>query len=142
MKRHQKIRDKRTTFDSIGSMEVVCALLNYRGTYLLGQRHNNHKWEFPGGKFQAFDESFKHALARELKEELCLHLDASAFEELGQQSFANGCLHFFTYTFHEPPIFLPQVHRAVAWCRLHEAKKLDLCDGDRAWLDQQGHLTP
>lgn len=52
---------------------VVAAVIEREGQILIGQRraHDRHalKWEFPGGKVEAF-ESPRDALKRELQEEL------------------------------------------------------------------------
>jgi len=64
-------------------MEVVAAVIERNGKILIGQRKRggSHplKWEFPGGKVEAGEES-RAALVRELREEL--GVEAQAGEEM------------------------------------------------------------
>jgi 8-oxo-dGTP diphosphatase len=61
------------------SIEVVAAVIQWEGRILCMQRGENKrsyiskKWEFPGGKVEA-GETEKEALAREIQEELTLHI--------------------------------------------------------------------
>ena len=57
-------------------IEVVAAVIISQGKVLLASRPEDKPpagWEFPGGKVEP-GESFKHALKRELKEELDLNI--------------------------------------------------------------------
>ncbi|NNK95380.1 MAG: (deoxy)nucleoside triphosphate pyrophosphohydrolase [Desulfobacterales bacterium] len=55
--------------------EVVCAIIEDKGRFLIAQRPSDHqlanKWEFPGGKVGDGEASFE-ALEREINEELDL----------------------------------------------------------------------
>lgn len=59
---------------------VVAALINKNGKYLIAKRSTGSidvlgKWEFPGGKVEN-NESEKHAIEREIKEEFDMNVKA------------------------------------------------------------------
>ena len=62
---------------------VVAALINKNGKYLIAKRSTGSidvlgKWEFPGGKVEE-NESEKHAIEREIKEEFDMNVKAIKF---------------------------------------------------------------
>lgn len=62
---------------------VVAALINKNGKYLIAKRSTGSidvlgKWEFPGGKVEN-NESEKHAIEREIKEEFDMNVKAVKF---------------------------------------------------------------
>ena len=62
---------------------VVAALINKNGKYLIAKRSTGSidvlgKWEFPGGKVEN-NESEKHAIEREIKEEFDMNVKAIKF---------------------------------------------------------------
>jgi len=63
-------------------VQVVAAIISTGNTILIAQRngtqHMAGKWEFPGGKIEA-GETPQQCLARELKEELSIHVSAGRY---------------------------------------------------------------
>lgn len=62
---------------------VVAALIEANGKYLIARRSTGSedvigKWEFPGGKVEK-DETEKHAIEREIKEEFEMNVKAIKF---------------------------------------------------------------
>ena len=62
---------------------VVAALIEKNGKYLIAKRSTGsvdalEKWEFPGGKVEK-DETEKHAIEREIKEEFEMDIKAIKF---------------------------------------------------------------
>lgn len=102
-----------------GIIDVAAAALLRAGRVLLARRAGGTlrgHWEFPGGKIAA-GESPAVALARELVEELELHLAIG--RALGCHEYrAPGMpvirLHFFAVAFPDGDVRL-RVHDAVAW---------------------------
>lgn len=64
-------------------IKVVAALIEKEGKYLIARRSTGDenvlgKWEFPGGKVQE-NETEKHAIEREIKEEFEMNIEAIKF---------------------------------------------------------------
>ncbi len=64
-------------------IKVVAALIEKEGKYLIARRSTGDenvlgKWEFPGGKVQE-NETEKHAIEREIKEEFEMDIEAIKF---------------------------------------------------------------
>lgn len=82
---------------------VAAALVDGEGRVLLAQRPAGKAlaglWEFPGGKVEP-GESPEAALARELREELDVQIDAAAAEPIGFASHAYDAFHLMM------PLFL------------------------------------
>ena len=61
---------------------AIGIIINKKEQVLITKRsakqHQANKWEFPGGKVEAF-ETMQQALARELKEELGVHIESADF---------------------------------------------------------------
>jgi len=121
---------------------VAAALRDRGGRWLLQQRppgkHHAGLWEFPGGKVDP-GETPRHALSRELAEELALALEPTAFAPLGfAEDPAGG----------GRPALLLLLYRADAakaepeaqlgqnwgWFSIGEAEALPLAPLDRALL--------
>ena len=75
-------------------VDVVAAVIERGGLILIGQRkpRGRHalKWEFPGGKVEAGEES-REALARELREELSI--EARIGDEIERYDFSYSAGH-------------------------------------------------
>lgn len=63
-------------------LEVVCAIIEQDGRYLIGQRAQGgiaqYMWEFPGGKVEE-NETQEEACIREIKEELEVDIEIDGF---------------------------------------------------------------
>ncbi|HKM66568.1 MAG TPA: (deoxy)nucleoside triphosphate pyrophosphohydrolase [Candidatus Acidoferrum sp.] len=104
---------------------------------LIGQRRHTDtsplKWEFPGGKVRS-GESFEHALARELREELGVTLTKSATIANVRHLYANTPdeleIHFFAAQFAETEIS-PRVFEKIAWVLPRELSQYDFLAANR-----------
>lgn len=71
----------------MNTVYVAVGLIFYRQQVLIAKRHKNQHqgglWEFPGGKIES-SESMETALARELKEEIGLHIEAERINKFMQ----------------------------------------------------------
>ena len=117
-----------------GKVVEVSAAILLRETengceYLLAQRPADKVyagyWEFPGGKVEA-GESFRDALVRELREELCIGIDEAAPWLCREFVYphAHVRLKFFRVTSWRGEIH-PHEHTGVAWVRLGETPAVD-----------------
>ncbi|MGH9743752.1 MAG: (deoxy)nucleoside triphosphate pyrophosphohydrolase [Candidatus Acidiferrum sp.] len=88
---------------------------------LIGQRRRNDssplKWEFPGGKMEAGEES-EAALARELREELSVTLDKCVEMGRARHKYASSQaeleIRFFAASIKESEI-VPKTFEQIAW---------------------------
>ena len=110
---------------SIPVLEVVAAVIfQPDGQFLLAQRPEGKVysgyWEFPGGKVEP-GESLMHALARELWEELGIHV-CHAFPWITRvfaYSHATVRLHFFRVVEWEGSV-MPREKQEVSWQWPHQ----------------------
>jgi len=116
-------------------IEVVAGLIFSGHELLVCQRHHNAafplKWEFPGGKVEA-GESASAALARELKEELDIHVGVMKLFHRCMHSYPDGpdvSLSFFHVIEYQGEI-KNLVFEQIAWSKLPELISFDFLDGD------------
>ncbi len=122
---------------------AVVAGLIYQGKRLLVCQRKaggpfGLKWEFPGGKVEAGEQSFA-ALCRELREELNIEVESA------REVFRN------THRYGAPPVeieltfFLVESYRGAAtnrvfneirWAEFEELRTLDFLDGDLPLIDR------
>ena len=120
-------------------MNVVAAVIEREGQVLICQRKAGQpfggKWEFPGGKVEAREE-FRHALARELREELAL--TAAIGDEIARYQYAYPArrpiqLIFFRVTeFEGEPVNV--VFEQIRWEKMAKLPAYDFLDGDVAFV--------
>ena len=116
-------------------VEVVAAVIEREGLILIGQRkprgRHGLKWEFPGGKVEASEES-RDALVRELREEL--GIEARIGDEIERYDFSYSAgnvtrLIFFHVTeFTGEPVNLDFAQ--IAWVTRKELPDYDFLEGD------------
>jgi len=115
---------------------VVAAVVLRDGRYFVARRpdHKRHGglWEFPGGKLDP-GETWRDAAARELDEELGLHL-----VHLGRTLFeARDPNSVFVIRFVEVEVagtVEPREHSAVGWFTLAELSVMPLAPSDAAFV--------
>ena len=120
-------------------VEVVAAVIERGGLILIGQRkpRGRHalKWEFPGGKVEAGEESGE-ALVRELREEL--GIEAGIGEEMARYDVrypAGPLTHLLFYRvtdFTGEPRNLN--FEQIAWASRDGLANYDFLEGDLAFL--------
>lgn len=118
-------------------LPVVCALLeDGTGQVLVAQRaahkHLGLKWEFPGGKVEAGEESAA-ALVRELREEL--GCEVTAWEPLPRSQHDYGTvviemIPFVCRLAPGSPAPVAHEHAALRWVRPDTFEQLDLAPAD------------
>jgi len=122
-----------------GRLEVVAALLERGGRYLVARRMKNDSigrvWEFPGGRVEA-GESLEAALARELREELDVKADVGEkilqvdhdYEHLSVR------LHFFRGEILEGDPRGAEGQQ-LRWVSVEDLGELELPEADRHMVD-------
>lgn len=124
---------------------VAAALINDNNEVLLAQRPEGKrlagKWEFPGGKVEASDESPEHALKRELHEELGITVNVKDLEPFWFLSHA-----YPEYNFHLlMPVYLCRIwkgepkalaHSQIIWELPGEMHRLDMIEADAELLER------
>ncbi|HTB95044.1 MAG TPA: (deoxy)nucleoside triphosphate pyrophosphohydrolase [Candidatus Sulfotelmatobacter sp.] len=132
-------------------IQVVAAVIERPDRrILIGQRRRGDtsplKWEFPGGKVRA-GETFKQALARELREELGVTLVKSAAIASVRHRYANTPddleIHFFAAQYSEPDI-APSAFEQVVWVLPRELSNYDFLLANRELIAHlaTGHIKP
>ncbi|TKB48710.1 (deoxy)nucleoside triphosphate pyrophosphohydrolase [Ferrimonas sediminicola] len=130
-------------------LEVACALIVDGDKLLLCRRHPNGSqgglWEFPGGKCEP-GETLPQALARELKEELCLDLEIGHHLGTSEHHYGNKGvrLHGYHCRWHPQAITLTGSHDRYLWVEPGDIELQTLAPADlpllRALIRQQGSL--
>ena len=116
-------------------VEVVAAVIERDGLILIGQRkpRGRHalKWEFPGGKVEAGEES-REALVRELREEL--GIEARIGDQIERYDFSYSAgnvtrlIFFHVAEFTGEPVNLDFAQ--IAWVPRKELPDCDFLEGD------------
>lgn len=120
---------------------VVAGALIEDGALLVAQRSRPPElaglWELPGGKV-APGESDESALARELLEELGVHVTVG--DRVGRDVALSATTSLRAYVVTRTGGELtPHDHRALEWVRADELDALPWVPADRAWLPDLAH---
>jgi len=116
---------------------VAAALIDQQGRVLLAQRPEGKAmaglWEFPGGKVEE-GETPEVSLARELREELNVHVDVVDFKPLAFASHTYDSFHLLMPTYvcsqwsGEPQSMEGQ--QGLAWVAAHELSDFEMPEAD------------
>lgn len=134
------------------TITVVAAVIVEHGRVLVTQRppgsHLAGAWEFPGGKVED-DEDPREALARELREELAIDVDAGAILDVAFHRYEPKSVLILFYLARRTPSSGPPKTLQVAalrWCTVEELDTLAFPPADasvlaavRAVLAPQAH---
>ena len=108
--------------------------------FLIFRRNQNQsgsgKWEFPGGKVEAF-ESLTQALIREIQEELDLNLNENQLVYIGENRHDYGTkkIHILLYQYNlDKPVFKLVDHDQSAWIDQSNYDQYDISDADLPFL--------
>ena len=120
-------------------VEVVAAVIERGGLILIGQRkprgRHGLKWEFPGGKVEAGEES-RAALVRELREELGIEARIGGESERYDFRYSAGnvtrLIFFHVTEFTGEPVNLDFAQ--IAWVNRKELPDYDFLEGDVAFV--------
>ena len=127
-------------------VEVVAAVIERDGLILIGQRkprgRHGLKWEFPGGKVEAGEES-RDALVRELREEL--GIEARIGDEIERYDFSYSAsnvtrlIFFHVAEFSGEPVNLDFAQ--IAWVERSRLPDYDFLEGDVAFVRRLAATT-
>ena len=121
-------------------ISVVAAVIIKGGRVFAAQRNGQgevaSKWEFPGGKPEP-GESHQTALARELREELCIESDIGEFLMTVQHQYQSFALtmHCYLVTITATTIQLTE-HVDSRWLSVDELDSLDWAAADRPVVEK------
>ena len=115
-------------------VQVVAAIIKEKNRYLIVQRNKNKhlglKWEFPGGKV-GFNENFKKALTREIKEELNIIIEVK--EKIAEEAYKDHKidihLHYF-FCKHIANTIKFTEHESMVWVEKKDFFQYDFAEGD------------
>ena len=124
------------------TVRVVAALLVRDGLLFAARRSPERRegglWELPGGKVEA-GESDQEALARELQEELSIHVEVGAFVAEATHAYEHGAVTLVGYRCRlvagEPML---RDHDAACWLAGPEMERLDWAPADLPLLAAWG----
>lgn len=119
---------------------VVAGVVRRDGRIMLCQRrpevHNGLKWEFPGGKLEP-GESPEEALARELREELCVDVRVGRIVDAVYHRYPDRDV---LLMFYECEIVGGEPRtadcNAIAWVTAEALSSYDFAGADRAFVER------
>ena len=127
-------------------MNVVAAVIERKGRILICQRRGGRhalKWEFPGGKVEAGEDS-QSALVRELREELQIEATVGALLYTETVNYPEGPaihLEFFQVTdFSGEPVNIQ--FEQIVWEDPHSLPSSDFLDGDIEFVKNLANRAP
>lgn len=123
--------------------KVAVGILRRDGRILACQRKKGGryelKWEFPGGKLEP-GESIEQCLARELREELSIHVHSIDRIEVQSAEYEDGGIFEVAYCdvrgFDGEPV--NNVFEQIRWVSLHELRSLDILEGNKEFIAKMG----
>ena len=119
--------------------KVAVGILRRNGKILACQRKRGGryelKWEFPGGKLEP-GESVEECLARELREELSIHVHSVDHIEVQSAEYDDGGLFEVAYCdvggFDGEPA--NNVFEQIRWVTVQELRSLDILEGNKDFI--------
>lgn len=118
------------------TIEVVAAIIQYKGNYFCAQRNTNkkeylaYKYEFPGGKIEE-GETHEGALLREIQEELSWDISIQDFFMTVNHSYPDFQLIMHTYLCSANSLdFSLNEHVAFKWLAKNDLTSLDWAAAD------------
>ena len=126
--------------DNLSTVPVVCAIIEKGRRFLAARRAPGRShaglWEFPGGKVRT-GESEKHALCREIMEELGVTVTVG--ERIGAASGSTSEYRITLTAFRcsiGDALFSPVDHDDIRWVTDDEARGLAWSPADRSLLER------
>lgn len=109
-------------------IDVVCAVIpnRQRTAFLCGQRKENGKWEFIGGKIE-LNEQPRQALIREIQEEIGCHVNVGKQISTFREKFFRLRTY---YAFIQKGTPECRVHSNIAWVNKEDLNKLNWMKAD------------
>lgn len=116
------------------TIEVVAAVIQKENKILATRRNYGEfkgGWEFPGGKIEA-NETHKKALAREIQEELNIHINIFQFLTTTEYTYPNFHLimHCYLCKFPKDEILSLTVHDQFKWVGKEELSSINWLPAD------------
>ena len=123
-----------------GTLDVVAGIIVRDGKVLAAKRSAAMRWpgfwEFPGGKVEA-GETLGQALARELKEELSIAIDAFSLWKVKEKKSTEGAIRLFFHLvtgYSGTPA--PREGQELAWLTCEEARDYPFLPADKEILSE------
>ena len=117
-------------------IKIVVGVLKNNDKYLIAQRrrnsHQEHKWEFPGGKLE-MSETEDEALRREFKEELDIDIEIKKFICEVTHEYPRMKIKAKSYYVESENVqnLKKLVHEQVKWVKKDELLKIDMVEADK-----------
>ncbi len=117
-------------------INVTCAIIEKDGKFLISQRKDNGKWEFPGGKVET-GESERDCLKRELKEELDIEVDVTDLLCRTEYDYGETYVKLVTFVaIHISGEMKKIVHKELAWIDFDEFGEYDFLPADEEIIEE------
>lgn len=116
---------------------VSAGIIKHEGRVLIAKRKNDStleagKWEFPGGKVEAFEDP-KDTLVREISEELELKIMVNSLFDVVSYNYSSKNLHIIMIVYNADLIsgkLKNNVHSESKWVTIKELDKFEFAGAD------------